>query len=838
MAFLFACGRSDAQLETVHAFIRTPQNPGQGTMVQATDSYLWGAATSGGDYNSGAIFRVKPDGTDWQTVLSFSGTGGPNRGENPASGLIRGIDGNFYGTTAYGGANDHGTIFSVTPAGVLTILHDFTGGGAGTGDTPMGGLLQLGNGDLYGTTQFGGTAGGGSIFRLSGGIVQTIVSFTFSSGGNTRGAYPVAAMMLADDGNLYGTTSIGGSSGYGTVFQLTTGGVITTLVDFTTNGASNRGANPMAPLVQGNDHQLYGVTQNGGTGGSGTVFKVTLAGVLTTLADFTGNSGAMRGYQSVAPLLKLADGSFLGGTSFGGNNSAGTIFNITSSGTFTTLIDLTGDTTGTNRGTSLTTGFILGTDGNYYAATQLGGINNLGTVLKLTSGGVLTTLSDFVELSANNRGAIPYGGLVAGPDGYLYGMTTGGGTAQVGTIFKLGPDGALTTLVEFTGGSGANRGANPYGGLAWGNNGFFYGATSRGGANDDGTLFKVTPGGVMTTLVDFQFDGATNKGSQPYGNLVLAGDGNLYGVTNTGGPAGNGTIFRLNPTTGALTTVVLFAGASGNNRGAAPFAGLFLGAGGVMYGTTSQGGLNDSGTAYSLTTGGTITTLADFDAVRNAPYGGFVAGNDGLLYGTTAVGGTNDVGTLFRMTTAGALTTLVSFTDDAGSFRGSNPFASLAKDSSGNLYGTTYFGGSPRSGTIFRFSSGGVFSTLAELTGDGSQANSGAQPAFGPPIIGPSGNVYGTTSQGGPNGAGSIYRINLVAAALRITSFAPASASTTVTAKGAAGITYFLQSSDDLTGPWTLVSNAAVADAGGTVQFVDTRSPLPAQRFYRVISGP
>ncbi len=835
LVLFLAVGSSKAQLVTVHAFVRPPQNPGGGILGQASDGYLWGGAMEGGDFNAGAIYRVKPDGTDWQIVVSFSGTAGPNRGQNPASGLTRGLDGNFYGITSYGGANNRGTIFKITPAGVLTTMLDFTGGGvSGNGDTPVGALLQLANGDFYGTTKYGGAHGAGIVFRFSSNVIQTVVEFDFN-GTQNRGAYPLAGLVLAENGMLYGTTSEGGSSGAGTVFQLTVAGAITTLLDFTYNGANNRGANPAASLVQGNDQLLYGVTKNGGSGGSGTVFKVTTAGVLTTLADFTGGD-PIHGLNPIASLLKVADGSFIGATTFGGSFNAGTIFHVTSAGALTTTIEFTGSS-GANRGSAAGTGLLIASDGNYYGATTYGGLHNVGTVYRLTPGGVLNPVTDFVPLNADERGATPYGGLVNGPDGFLYGMTTGGGTLLVGTVFKIGPDGSLTTLVEFTGNSGPNRGANPYGGLTWDNNGFFYGATSRGGVNDDGTVFKMTTGGVLTTLVDFQFNGATNKGAQPYGNLVLAADGNFYGVTISGGLNGMGTIFRLAPA-GILTTVVNFSGASGISRGAIPYAGLFLGAGGVMYGTTSQGGTNGTGTAYSITTGGVISTLNDFSSGGVAPIGGLVLGNDNFLYGTTAVGGANDVGTIFRMTTGGALASLVSFTGDVGSFRGSSPYATLAKDGAGNFYGATYFGGAAKTGTIFRLSSGGTFTSLVELTGSGPQANSGAAPAYGPPIIGPSGNLYGTTSAGGPHGAGSIYRINLVTVAPRIIAFSPASGNTIINAVGVAGVTYFLEATDDLTSVWNVVSTAVIADGTGALQFIDARAALPAQRFYRVISGP
>lgn len=831
--------RATPPFAVVHGFSKPPQNPGQGTLVVAADGSCWGTTMYGGTSGLGAIFRVKSDGSDWQTVVSFSGTVAPTKGNLPASGLIKGLDGNFYGTTVSGGANNYGSIFVITPGGSFTTLVDFTGaGGGGNGHSPYGGLVQLANGDFYGTTAYGGSHSAGSVFRYSGGVLQTVAEFDFN-GTNNRGAYPMAGLVAAADGKLYGTTSQGGTFGAGVVYQLPVGGALQALVDFTTNGAVNRGAGSLTNLALGDDQQLYGVTRDGGTGGFGTVFKVTTAGVLTTLMDFSG--GDPRGLNPLAPLLKLADGNFLGATTSGGAFGAGTLFRVTPAGNLTTVIDFTNNAAG-NRGSAPATGLVRSSDGNFYGATQYGGSHQRGTVYRLTPQDVLATLTDFESLSPDARGSHPWGGLAAGPDGFLYGMTTGGGANELGTVFKIAPDGTLTTLVEFTGGGGANRGANPFGGLTAGLGGVFYGMTSGGGANGDGTIFRLTPDGTLTTLVDFQSNGATNRGASPYGNLTLASDGNFYGVTQLGGANGLGTIFRMTPA-GVLTSLVQFSGTGGAAPGSIPYAGLVAGPGGLLYGTTSQGGARDFGTVYAMSLAGVSMLVFEFTnsatTARGAfPYGGVAVGNDGLLYGTTVVGGTSDVGTLFRLTTGGALTTLVDFTDGGATNRGSNPYAGLVKDATGNLFGTTRFGGANKSGTLFRFVPGGSLTTLVEFTGAGSQTNSGDFPAYGVPIVGPSGNLYGTTAFGGPNGAGEVYRFLLNATVPRIVAIVGTVQGPQLTASGVPGVTYFVQSSDDLTGAWTIVSPPIVADALGAFSFVDSTTPMPPQRFYRVISGP
>ena len=144
-----------------------------------------------------------------------------------------------------------------------------------------------------------------------------------------------------------------------------------------------------------------------------------------------------------------------------------------------------------------------GCDGNFYGTTEWGGADNFGTVFKLTPGGVLTTLVEFTGTTGSNKGSYPRAGLVQGFDGNFYGTTYYGGASNFGTVFKLTPGGVLTTLVEFTGTAGGNIGINPNAGLVQGGDGNFYGTTYYGGASGIGTVFKLTPGGVLTTLVEF-----------------------------------------------------------------------------------------------------------------------------------------------------------------------------------------------------------------------------------------------------------------------------------------------------------------------------------------------
>jgi uncharacterized repeat protein (TIGR03803 family) len=399
------------------------------------------------------------------TLASFNGTDG-----NSPQSLIQGADGNFYGVTYSGGAyNNGGTIFKVTHSGTLTTLYNFCSQSNCTdGENPAGQLLQAKDGNLYGTTFLGG------------------------------------ANCVIENGAM---------TGCGTVFKITTDGQFTSLYSFCSvlvEGYCADGISPYAGLIQGIDGNLYGTATEGGLNGNcsscngaGTAFKITTAGALTTIFQFCSstNSGGycLNGGAPYGGLLQTADGTFYGTLYDGG-----------------TGID-----------------------------------NSGGVVYKLTSSGKFTVLHDFCSSYNCQDGAYPFDSLIQGKDGNLYGTTRNGGfggTVGYGTVFKITPSGTLTTLHRFRG----NDGNAPYAALIQGTDGNLYGTDSSGGpysdvGNASGTAFRMTTTGDESTVYAFCSLAACVDGYMPIGSLVQGKDGNFYGTTSGGGTSFDGTVFRISP---------------------------------------------------------------------------------------------------------------------------------------------------------------------------------------------------------------------------------------------------------------------------------------------------
>ncbi len=352
------------------------------------------------------------------TLYSFHGADG----SNPFAGLMQANNGNLYGTTSAGGANGDGTVFQITTSGTLTTIHNFNGFNPTDGSQPYAGLIQATDGNLYGTTNRGGSHNVGIVYRITtSGMMKTLHDLDYQP----DGALPYTGLIQASNGSFYGTTPVGGGS-EGTVFELSSFGQLTAIYDFGANGAS-----PVAGLVQASNGNFYGVASTGGFYGCGTLFEMTPSGAFTLLHTFT----ALDGCYPQAALVEGSDGNLYGVASAGGAHNgynAGTFFNITQSGTFTLLhvFDRTD-------GTAPTGALIQATDGNLYGTTQAGGAYNEGTIFKVTPTGTVTTLYSFCPQTHCNDGANPYAGLILGSDGVLYGTTFNGGGGNDGTVFSL-----------------------------------------------------------------------------------------------------------------------------------------------------------------------------------------------------------------------------------------------------------------------------------------------------------------------------------------------------------------------------------------------------------------
>jgi uncharacterized repeat protein (TIGR03803 family) len=371
-----------------------------------------------------------------------------------------------------------------------------------------------------------------------------------------------SGMIQGRDGSFYGTTSSGGQFNQGTVFRITPDGAETVLYSFA--GGNTDGANPTGDLVQASDGNFYGATGGGGPGECpgvepvgytgppatcGTLFKLTPDGAETVLHFF---SGGADGGQPTGSLVQGDDGNFYGTTSYG----SGTVFAITPQGEEAVLYSFPNYTDDGSKPSSL----ILGSDGNFYGTTFIGGNSNYGTVFRITPAGAETVLYSFL---GGSDGELPSASLAEGNDGNFYGTTPFGGGSGDGTIFRITPTGEETVLYSFRGGTA--NGANPYTALVQGDDGSFYGTTQAGGNENSnpcgggcGSLFKITPSGNETVL--YLFAGSTTDGALPAGSLVQGSDGNFYGTTSAGGQFDGGTVFQITPA-GVLTVLHSFAGA-------------------------------------------------------------------------------------------------------------------------------------------------------------------------------------------------------------------------------------------------------------------------------------
>jgi uncharacterized repeat protein (TIGR03803 family) len=714
---------AQAVYETVHSFTRSPEGS-FGRLLQTSNGHIYGVAAHGGTHLGGAIFQARPDSAGGWTVDTFHAFQA-SQGVQPLSGLAEGYDGALYGTTSAGGAHGGGTIFRITLDGQFQVLHAFVP--ALHGYAPLFGPLAYGtDGAFYGTASAGGANQRGTIFRITHAGVFTVLRHF----AGPDGASPTGGVIRGRDGAFYGTAFAGGVHGYGTAFRLTPQGSFTRLHSFP--GTSGQ---PLGWLEQTPDGNLFGIVTGYsvrvcGPGfpaectitSTGSVYRMTTNGVIAGVTGFTNfqpgsgltlaADGLLYGLGAPHPPQPNSDqlqvlrvdpsgnsprvlypsiGGSIGTGGYGGLIAAsdGLLYGTTSQygSLFTVALDAEASVnvlhTLVSEGYHPTGRLALAADGALYGTTNHGGRGwggacvptGCGGVFKL-DGGIHSELPDLPygrrsratgDVRESSSGTLFYArdqsgtemtkggefirelGFLGGRQfhapietsaGVLYGTSTDS-LGTTGEIWRYQPGSDQREVVFAFPNNGAD-GLVPYGALVEGPGGHLYGTTAAGGASGYGTIFRLSVTGQLTTLHHFsRVDGAA-----PFGTLVEGSDGMLYGTTYDGGPgAAAGVVFRIAPDGSQYAVVHAFSSTDGTR----PIAGLTRGPADVLYGTASAGGAG-SGSVFAVTASGSFSVLHRFAAGEGTtPLGGVTVMPDGSLYGTTFGGGAGKVGVVYRL---------------------------------------------------------------------------------------------------------------------------------------------------------------------------------------------
>ena len=733
----------------------------------------------GGSGGQGTVFRIANPTTSPTFSVIYSFAGGDDGG-HPVASLMQASDGDLYGTTLYNGRFDEGVVFRISDLSTSpreSVIYTFTGGS--DGGSPRASLIQASDGNLYGTTQSGGSVGAGAVFKVSnleGSPTETVI---YSFGLGADGGNPSAPLIQASDGNLYGTTDNANSGSRGTVFKISnlSGSPVKSLIH--TFSAAGDGDGVVSAVIQASDGNLYGTTGWGGSNGAGTVFKIGGLSTSPTESVIQSFKGGIDGSGPSGSLIEAFDESLYGMTTGGGANNTGTVFKIGNlSGV--PVKSVIHDFTEENDGALPVAALIQIPDGDLYGATETDGSNIGGTVFRVIDPSGLPAVTVVHVFESGSDGSIPSASLIQASDGNLYGTTQAGGSGGGGTVFRisnlLGPP-IESVVHNFSGGS---DGAGPAASLIQASDGNLYGTTELGGANNAGTVFRISDlSGTPTEMVIYSFRGSSD-GGDPQASLIEASDGNLYGTTIFGGLSNCvisggtcGTVFKISNLSGTPTESVIYS-FTGGSDGALPAAPLIEASDGDLYGTTQGGGIYDCrtiqlnpigcGTVFkirNLSTSPIESVIYSFtgESDGESPQAALLQASDGNLYGTIP-GAAFGVFKISNFSTSPSFSVVYTF---KGGNDGAYPVASLIQASDGALYGTTVNGGIGFGGigfgTIFKITNPATSpaeSVVYRFTGefDGAFPESSL-------IQASDGKLYGTTPQGGSADAGVVFSLDL-----------------------------------------------------------------------------
>jgi uncharacterized repeat protein (TIGR03803 family) len=835
------------------------------------DGYFYGTSPAGGAFNKGTLMKMSKTG--WFDSLSFSSGSLGQPGDVPMSSLAPSSDGWLWGTTSGGGAlSVYGTIFRVKPeTGEFQTMHNFASGFEG--NSPSCGLVSDGQGNFWGVTRYtnNGTSTNGILFRINEltGVFTRVYSFPGTST-HPNGRVPQGSLYHDGAGNLWGTTSLGGTYGYGTVFKYNiSAGTLTNVVhcsDRTVQAGAIKGSGAASALVPDGNGFLWGVTPYGGSSiGDGTVFKVEMAtNTATSVLEFSNNGGTNKGQYPQGPLVNDGAGNLWGTANYGATSGEGSVFKISSAtGILTTVLQF-GSLTGVNASISNPwNGLTLDGEGNVWGIATVGGGAASWAAYKIRiSDGAFTKVVEQAPGGVSYKGRYPLAGLAGNSTSpWLWGTTSEGGSNNLGTLFRYNPGtGEYNTVISFTGTTGTAPGSKPNGKLFVDSTGVVWGTTETGGAFGSptgyGTIFKYDPAtGGFTTVQSF------NSGIRPKGALTGMTDGFIWGTTSSGLSGTVGTVFKINPATNAVTTVYTFASASSTTNGSEPVCGLVEDASGFVWGTTQRGGANsNSGMLFKIEIAtGTFTPVRSFASNANLQTGNLVVDAAGSIYGSNAT-------RVFKYVPGTSIYTDIFINEDIAIPLKSVTLGTLYKTSAGDIrfLGTegtrdlaapNNFYTSPRA-VIHQVNTSTNAVTKLRVLAEGIV---GPQTPADLPTVGglyehTDGSFYGITSANGtdddlkPAGGGMIYRVSTGPVAMTqpynstsTTAFYTLVSGTTATLRGYANPNGNATTCEFEWGPTTELGNIVPANApvgtgftGGMCEAILTGLPANTTYFFRL----